>query len=137
MLPGFRHAPVDIAAARALLSGARAALGVATARAPHPRPRVHWHELDPDEARDRLEHEPAAEAGPFEALSVRMRKAVEGVAAHPAAAPARWSYRLGRAVRGELQDPLTPVLAVGSAASAILGSDIDAQLDVGAHDLNA
>ncbi|MGV9758413.1 HAD-IC family P-type ATPase [Streptomyces tricolor] len=137
VLPGFRHAPVDIAAATALLSGARAALGVATARAPHPRPRVHWHELDPDEARDRLEHEPAAEAGPFEALSVRMRKAVEGVAAHPAAAPARWSYRLGRAVRGELQDPLTPVLAVGSAASAILGSVMDALLVVGALDLNA
>ncbi|EST20398.1 cation-translocating P-type ATPase, partial [Streptomyces roseochromogenus] len=42
-----------------------------------------------------------------------------------------------RAVRGELQDPLTPVLAVGSAASAILGSVVDALLVVGALDLNA
>ncbi|MGV9454148.1 cation-translocating P-type ATPase, partial [Streptomyces sp. NPDC003635] len=50
---------------------------------------------------------------------------------------ARWSVRLARAVRGELDDPLTPVLAVGSAASAILGSAVDALLVVGALDLNA
>ncbi|MEU6599543.1 cation-translocating P-type ATPase [Streptomyces flaveolus] len=137
VLPGLRHAPVDAGAAIALLSGIRSALGVAVARAPHPRPRVHWHELDPDQARERLAHEPAAEAGPFDAFTTRMRKAAEGVGRHPATAPVRWSYRLGRAVRGELQDPLTPVLAVGSAASAILGSVMDALLVVGALDLNA
>ncbi|MEW2511994.1 cation-translocating P-type ATPase [Streptomyces sp. NPDC046870] len=137
VLPGLRHAPVDAGAALALLSGMRSALGVATARPPHPRPRVHWHELDPDQARDRLAHEPAAEPGPSGTLTARMRKAAEGVGRHPAAAPARWSYRLGRAVRSELQDPLTPVLAVGSAASAILGSVMDALLVVGALDLNA
>ncbi|CAM5436171.1 P-type ATPase [Streptomyces canarius] len=137
VLPGLRHAPVDAGAALALLSGMRSALGVAAARTPHPRPRVHWHELDPEEARDRLAHEPAPETGPFGGLGTRMRKAAEGVGRHPAVAPARWSYRLGRAVRGELQDPLTPVLAVGSAASAILGSVMDALLVVGALDLNA
>ncbi|MEU5712404.1 MULTISPECIES: cation-translocating P-type ATPase [Streptomyces] len=137
VLPGLRHAPVDAGAAVALLSGIRSALGVAVARSPHPRPRVHWHELDPDQARERLAHEPAAEAGPFDAFTTRMRKAAEGVGRHPATAPVRWSYRLGRAVRGELQDPLTPVLAVGSAASAILGSVMDALLVVGALDLNA
>ncbi|MGA5037467.1 HAD-IC family P-type ATPase [Streptomyces capoamus] len=135
VLPGFRHAPVDIGAAMALLTGAAAAFGVATAPAPHPRPRVHWHELDPDEARDRLAHEPAPDAG--HPVTARMRTAAETVARHPAAAPVRWSYRLARAVRGELQDPLTPVLAVGSAASAILGSVADALLVVGALDLNA
>ncbi|OLZ71988.1 ATPase [Streptomyces sp. IMTB 2501] len=136
-LPGLRHAPVDIGAATALLSGVRAALGVAAARPPHPRPRVHWHELDPEQAQERLEHEPADEAGAFEALTARTRKAAAGVARHPVAAPVRWSYQLARAVRGELQDPLTPVLAVGSAASAILGSVVDALLVVGALDLNA
>ncbi|MBK3521202.1 cation-translocating P-type ATPase, partial [Streptomyces sp. MBT70] len=100
------------------------------------RPRVHWHELDADEARDRLAREPAAETG-ADALTTRVRKAAKSVTGHPAAAPARWSYRLGRAVRSELQDPLTPVLAVGSAASAILGSVVDALLVVGALDLNA
>ncbi|MFF8405487.1 HAD-IC family P-type ATPase [Streptomyces sp. NPDC015684] len=137
VLPGFRHAPVDVGAATALLSGARAALGVAAAGAPHPRPRVHWHELDPDEARERLEDEPAAGTTPWEDLTARVRKATEGVVRHPAVAPARWSYELGQAVRGELHDPLTPVLAVGSAASAILGSVVDALLVVGALDLNA
>ncbi|UFR06045.1 cation-translocating P-type ATPase [Streptomyces sp. Go40/10] len=137
VLPGLRHAPVDAGAAAALLSGARAALGVATARAPHPRPRVHWHELDPEQAQDRLAHQPVAEPGAFDTLTTRLRKTAEGVTGHPAAAPVRWSYRLGRAVRGELQDPLTPVLAVGSAASAILGSVVDALLVVGALDLNA
>ncbi|MFH9086563.1 HAD-IC family P-type ATPase [Streptomyces sp. NPDC017673] len=137
VLPGLRHAPVDAGAAMALLSGMRSALGVAAARTPHPRPRVHWHELDPEQARDRLAHEPAADTGPFDTLTAKMRKAAVGVGRHPVAAPARWSYRLGRAVRGELQDPLTPVLAVGSAASAILGSVMDALLVVGALDLNA
>ncbi|MFG2602202.1 HAD-IC family P-type ATPase [Streptomyces sp. NPDC048514] len=137
MLPGLRHAPVDAGAAAALLSGGRAALGVATARAPHPHPRVHWHELDPDEARERLEHEPAAVSTPFGEAAARLREATAGAYRHPAATPVRWSYRLGRAVRGELQDPLTPVLAVGSAASAILGSVMDALLVVGALDLNA
>ncbi|MBY8842139.1 cation-translocating P-type ATPase [Streptomyces sp. SP2-10] len=135
VLPGLRHAPVDAGAAAALLSGIRAAVGVAAAHAPHPRPRVHWHELDPDQTRERLAHEPAADT--FDTLTARLRRATEGVTRHPAAAPARWTYRLGRAVSGELHDPLTPVLAVGSAASAILGSMVDALLVVGALDLNA
>ncbi|MFF9090179.1 HAD-IC family P-type ATPase [Streptomyces sp. NPDC014991] len=137
LLPGLRHAPVDAGAAAALISGARAALAVAAAGTPHPRPRVHWHELDPDQARERLAHEPETEPGAFEELTTRVRKATRRVTRHPAAAPARWSYQLGRAVRGELQDPLTPVLAVGSAASAILGSVTDALLVLGALDLNA
>ncbi|MGW5197491.1 HAD-IC family P-type ATPase [Streptomyces spiralis] len=137
VLPGLRHAPVDAAAAAALLSGARAALGVAVARAPHPSPRVHWHELDSEEAREQLEHEPAAVPTAFERATARLRKAADGVARHPAVTPARWTYELGAAVRGELHDPLTPVLAVGSAASAILGSMLDALLVVGALDLNA
>ncbi|WP_086728711.1 HAD-IC family P-type ATPase, partial [Streptomyces carpinensis] len=137
VLPGLRHAPVDAAAASALLSGARAAVGVAAARAPHPSPRVHWHELDSEEARERLKHESAAEPTPFQQATARVRKAARGVARHPGLAPVRWTYDLGQAVRGELHDPLTPVLAVGSAASAILGSVLDALLVVGALDLNA
>ncbi|GAB1331043.1 cation-translocating P-type ATPase [Streptomyces sennicomposti] len=137
VLPGLRHAPVDAAAATALLSGARAALGVAAARAPRPHPRVPWHELGTDEARERLEREPADEPTSVERAAGRVRQAVGGAFRHPVLTPARWTYDLGRAVRGELQDPLTPVLAVGSAASALLGSVVDALLVVGALDLNA
>ncbi|MFF4763091.1 HAD-IC family P-type ATPase [Streptomyces sp. NPDC001292] len=137
ILPGLRHAPVDAAAAAALLSGTRAAFAVAAAHAPHPRPRVHWHELDAKEAQERLGHEAAGRRTPYEWAAAQVRKAVADVVGHPVLAPVRWTYQLGQAVRGELRDPLTPVLAVGSAASAILGSVVDALLVVGALDLNA
>ncbi|MFD8200824.1 HAD-IC family P-type ATPase, partial [Streptomyces sp. NPDC059701] len=136
-LPGVRHAPVDASAAAALLSGARAALGVAAARAPHPRPRVAWHALDAADVRDRLEREGEPEPTAVERATGRVREAAERAGRVRALAPARWSWQLARAVRGELDDPLTPVLAVGSAASAILGSVVDAALVIGALDLNA
>ncbi|MDN0194332.1 cation-translocating P-type ATPase, partial [Streptomyces sp. S.PNR 29] len=138
-LPGLRHMPVDVSAAAALLSGARAAVGVALARAPHPRPRVAWHALDPADVRERLEYEHAHEPEPstVEQARARMRALAEKAGELPALSPARWTLQLARAVRGELDDPLTPVLAVGSAAEAILGSAVDALLVVGALDLNA
>ncbi|CAL9586872.1 HAD-IC family P-type ATPase [Streptomyces sp. enrichment culture] len=136
-LLGMRHAPVDASAALALLSGSRAALGVAMARAPHPRPRVAWHALDPDDVRERLEREREPEPTVVEQATARLRAAADRAGRVPVLAPVRWSWQLARAVRGELDDPLTPVLAVGSAASAILGSVVDALLVVGALDLNA
>jgi cation-transporting P-type ATPase I len=135
--PGLRHTPVDVSAAWALLTGARAALGVATARAPHPQPRVAWHELEPDEVRDRLESAPGPKPTPAGQATARVRDAVRTVGRQPVLTPVRWPLQLARAVRGELDDPLTPVLAVGSAAEAILGSAVDALLVVGALDLNA
>ncbi|MFF0585680.1 HAD-IC family P-type ATPase [Streptomyces sp. NPDC003781] len=136
-LLGMRHAPVDASAAVALLSGTRAAIGVATARAPHPRARVAWHALDPDDVRERLEREREPEPTAVEQAGARLRAAADRAGRVPVLAPVRWSWQLARAVRGELDDPLTPVLAVGSAASAILGSVVDALLVVGALDLNA
>ncbi|MFC8101974.1 cation-translocating P-type ATPase [Streptomyces sp. NPDC057363] len=136
-LSGLRHAPVDVSAAAALLSGTRAALGVAMARAPHPRARVAWHALDPDDVRDRLDHEREPEPTVVEQAMGRLHAVADRAGRVRALAPARWSWQLARAVRGELDDPLTPVLAVGSAASAILGSVVDALLVVGALDLNA
>ncbi|MGW1608103.1 HAD-IC family P-type ATPase [Streptomyces sp. NPDC002285] len=134
--PGLRHTPVDASAAWALLTGGRAALGVATARAPHPRPRVSWHELEPTEVRERLEHETGPEPTVPEQVG-GARKAIRRMGRHPLFAPLSGPVQLARAVRGELDDPLTPVLAVGSAAEAILGSMVDALLVIGALDLNA
>ncbi|KPC85657.1 ATPase [Streptomyces sp. NRRL WC-3753] len=136
-LLGMRHAPVDASAALALLSGTRAAIGVAAARAPHPRARVAWHALDPDDVRERLDREREPEPTAVEQAGARLRAAADRAGRVPVLAPVRWSWQLARAVRGELDDPLTPVLAVGSAASAILGSVVDALLVVGALDLNA
>ncbi|WP_232027311.1 HAD-IC family P-type ATPase [Streptomyces lincolnensis] len=136
-LPGLRHMPVDVSTVAALYTGARAALGVATARPPHPRPRVAWHALDPDDVQDRLKRETPPEPTVVEQATTRVRTAADTVLRLPALAPACWTLQLTGAVREELDDPLTPVLAVGSAASAILGSAVDALLVVGALDLNA
>ncbi|GGL68661.1 transport ATPase [Streptomyces fumigatiscleroticus] len=136
-LPGLRHAPVDVGAAAALVSGTRAALRVARAHAPHPRARIAWHELDPAEVRALLEREREPEPNAAERASARLRAAAGRAGRLRALAPARWTVDLARAVRSELDDPLTPVLAVGSAAEAILGSMVDALLVVGALDLNA
>ncbi|MFJ4468518.1 HAD-IC family P-type ATPase [Streptomyces sp. NPDC089424] len=136
-LVGLRHAPVDIGAALALVSGTRAAIGVAVARAPHPRPRVPWHALKVSDVRARLEGRAKEQATGVASAGDGVRKAARTVVRAPGMAPVRWTLDLGRAVRGELDDPLTPVLAVGSAASAILGSMVDALLVVGALDLNA
>ncbi|MDC0766976.1 cation-translocating P-type ATPase [Streptomyces sp. HD] len=135
--PGLRHTPVDASAAWALLTGVRAALGVAVARAPHPRPRVAWHELPPTEVRDRLEHERGPEPTLSEQATDRVRGVLRTLGRQRVLAPVSGPLRLARAVRGELDDPLTPVLAVGSAAEAILGSVVDALLVIGALDLNA
>ncbi|MFE7276588.1 HAD-IC family P-type ATPase [Streptomyces sp. NPDC057623] len=135
--PGLRHTPVDASAAWALLTGARAALGVAVTRAPRPRPRVAWHELEHTEVRERLEHQQGPQPTLPEQATSRAREAVQAMGRHRVFAPLTGPLRLARAVRGELDDPLTPVLAVGSAAEAILGSVVDALLVVGALDLNA
>ncbi|CAL9578553.1 Potassium-transporting ATPase ATP-binding subunit [Streptomyces sp. enrichment culture] len=137
LLPGLRHAPVDASALAALVSGARAALTVAAARAPRPRPRVAWHELDPDDVRERLAGQREPEPSAAEQLTARLRAVSRKAARTPVLKPVVWTAQLAGAVRGELDDPLTPVLAVGSAAEAILGSVMDAALVVGALDLNA
>ncbi|MCY0610870.1 hypothetical protein OVV29_35660, partial [Klebsiella pneumoniae] len=51
--------------------------------------------------------------------------------------PARTLAQLAVATRHELADPLTPILAVGAAASAIVGSNIDALLVAGVMTVNA
>ncbi|MEU5184806.1 cation-translocating P-type ATPase, partial [Streptomyces longwoodensis] len=136
-LPGLRHAPVDVAAAAALLGGARSALGVALARSPHPRERVAWHALHPDDVRDCLARRPQEQPGLSEQAADRVQAAAGRAGRVPALKPLGWAFQLARAVRHELDDPLTPVLAVGSAAEAVLGSAADALLVVGALDLNA
>ncbi|WP_320781862.1 cation-translocating P-type ATPase, partial [Streptomyces sp. CRN 30] len=102
------------------------------------RARVAWHAMSPDDVLARLEaDEPDDTGGTAERTAGRVRRAFGALGRSRVLAPARWSWELGRAMRDELDDPLTPVLAVGSAAEAILGSAVDALLVVGALDLNA
>ncbi|WP_338775345.1 cation-translocating P-type ATPase [Streptomyces sp. DG1A-41] len=136
--PLTRHAPVNIAAANALLTGWLEATRVARATPPPPRLHIPWHALEPDEARDRLgrpRHD--GEPSGLALLADRSRQRAARLGRHPAVAPVRWTWQAAGAVRRELDDPLTPVLATGAVASALLGSLVDALLVVGAMDLNA
>ncbi|HEX6404974.1 MAG TPA: HAD-IC family P-type ATPase, partial [Pseudonocardiaceae bacterium] len=134
--PLSRVSPVHLATAAALVSGWWFALGVATTAAPTPRLQVPWHALSPEEvlrltrdSRDSPHTRPeAADHG---------RRLIRTVSGLPGAAPMRLALRMADAVRGELTDPLTPILAVGAAASAILGSTVDALLVLGAMGTNA
>ncbi|MDT0386420.1 cation-translocating P-type ATPase [Streptomyces dubilierae] len=136
--PLTRHAPVNIAAANALLTGWLEATRVARATPPPPRLHIPWHALEPHEARERLAraHRDDDPRG-LALLADRSRRRAARVARHPAVTPARWTWQAAGAVRRELDDPLTPVLATGAVASALLGSLVDALLVVGAMDLNA
>lgn len=139
---GSRHSvseratsPVNAAAAVALLSGAATARKVA--RAPLPPARVHgaWHALDAREVLAVLRSQPRQEP---------QRGGKRGAASHLAwtvagpvmnlsltgalLAPVFQTAALAQAVRQELRDPLTPVLALGAAASAVVGSSADSVL---------
>ncbi|GGV72998.1 transport ATPase [Streptomyces griseoloalbus] len=133
-----RHAPVNIAAAGALLTGWTEAVRVARATPPEPRLHVPWHALEPHQARDLLrDTRTDEEPGGLALLAERSRQRAARLTRTPAAAPARWTWQAAGAVRRELDDPLTPVLATGAVASALLGSLVDALLVVGAMDINA
>ncbi|TSD46244.1 cation-translocating P-type ATPase [Rhodococcus sp. KBS0724] len=120
MLPGVRGrgpGPITIGAGAALWTGFRLAHSAVGVDVPEGSARNDWHELGTDEVLRELPSpdEKAVAAPRFGTLS-------------RVAAPVRVGRDVLDAVRSELSDPLTPVLATGSAASAILGSPIDAIL---------
>ncbi|SPM29144.1 haloacid dehalogenase, partial [Mycobacterium terramassiliense] len=116
MIPGIRGlgpGPVTTGAAAGALSGYLLARGTMAADLPRPASAHEWHAMSVDQVRRALPP-PDAEAD-----------------ARPAGwadAPPNAVWQLLKAVRAELTDPLTPVLALGSAASAVLGSPVDAVL---------
>ncbi len=116
MVPGVRGwrgpDPVTVGAAAGLLSGYLLARRVAGAPVPRPAPAYEWHAMSPQQVRQVL----AAEAA-----SSRSDQARPGPASPPGGL---WQFL--RATRTELADPLTPVIALCSAATAVLGSPIDA-----------
>ncbi|MFE7352905.1 HAD-IC family P-type ATPase [Streptomyces sp. NPDC057543] len=133
----LRISPVNIATAAALVSGWCTALGAAASTPPHPRPRVPWHALHPEEVMARLARAPRAAPTAWAAVRTRADHVVGAVATHPAFAPARLGARLAGATWAELDDPFTPILLIGATASALLGSAVDAFLVVGAVAGNA
>ncbi|WP_063756158.1 cation-translocating P-type ATPase [Streptomyces sp. NRRL B-24720] len=134
---GLRLSPVNAAAAAAMVLGWYGAVKATTLRAPHPRPRVPWHALEPREVLARTKEFAHQEASEAESATAAAGRVAGGVARAPVLVPVRLAFRLLLAVRAELDDPLTPVLAVGATASALLGSAVDALLVTGAVGMNA
>ena len=133
MVPGVRGrgpGPVTTGAAAGLLSGFLIARRVLRAPAPLPvaDPRLARHvgRAGPQDvaATRRRQRETSSPGTP--PLARAMETAHRG--AELAGRPQQAVWQFLRAVRAELSDPLTPVLALGSAASAVLGSPVDAVL---------
>ncbi|UOT03824.1 cation-translocating P-type ATPase [Rhodococcus opacus] len=130
-VPGSGPEPVTAGAALGLWVGRSKARGVLTAPLPAPRPGHEWHAIPAAEVRELL---PTPRRDDHTSQIPKRR--YSGFAT---TGPARAIGRIGvrpvtttwhflRAVRDELDDPLTPILATCSAASAVLGSPIDAVL---------
>jgi len=126
--------PVTGAALMGLLSGGWA--GWRASRPPSGRPvlLVPWHGLEADQVLARLTSDaPEVFGEPGDsawATGARTLGAIPAVAfaATPLRGPLRTATSLAQHVREELADPLTPVLTVGAAASAVLGAPTDAVL---------
>src|SRR5271166_2781140 len=115
---GIGPGPVNLGAAAGLISGYLLARGVMNADTPRPAAMHEWHAMSIEQARKILPP-PDSEASAPEATHR---------VAELAASPAVTLWQLAKAVRAELSDPLTPILAHGSVASAVLGSPVDAVL---------
>ncbi|AYF78112.1 cation-translocating P-type ATPase [Nocardia yunnanensis] len=129
--------PVHAAGASALLAGAWQAQTVLRMPPPQPQPLTAWHALDAEIVYARLDgaEPPVEPAVPL--WQRRLADVSDSAVVAPLRPPLRMLSRLAAATRAELDDPLTPILAVGAAASAILGSNVDAVLVGGVMAVNA
>ena len=120
MIPGVRgnlgSGTVNVGAAAGLLSGYLLARGILNAETPRPAPCTNGMRCRSSRSAGCCPH--PILTPPSAAVS----------AAQPNESPLQAIWQFLKAVRAELSDPLTPVMALGSAASAILGSPVDAVL---------
>ncbi|WP_265737681.1 cation-translocating P-type ATPase [Peterkaempfera bronchialis] len=147
---GLTTSPVYGAAFLAVLGGMSAARRVARQPLPPVRVRGDWHALGPLETLDTLQAlhdsqsggqsggEPGAQpsrrsaeqpSAPRHPLYGTLQEALRTLVGLPLlGTTALGAASLLAAVREELRDPLTPVLALGAAASAAVGSSVDSAL---------
>jgi cation-transporting P-type ATPase I len=123
--------PVQTAALASLLAGAQVARGLDREETPVPVTRTAWHAMSPADVLARLDQaraEPAEKEGAPGGHRDPLGRA-EGISALAPVVPRlREAAELAQAVLAELRDPLAPLLLTGSAASAMLGSPVDAGL---------
>ncbi len=119
--------PINAAALLSVAMGAVAGFQAGNRPAPRPDPRHPWHELDAEEAFALLE----SSADGLKSDEQARRRA------NSTARVLRAPVGLVRATIDELANPLTPVLALGAALSAAVGSITDAALVTGVVGVNA
>jgi cation-transporting P-type ATPase I len=127
MIPGVRGrgpGPVVAGAGAALVVGYRLAARVLDDETPTPAPVHDWHAMSPE----RTQRELAKVNGPAGQDGSRTLESDPSRVGAVSGSVRRGIGEFLTTLRGELSDPLTPVLAVGSAASAMLGSPVDAVL---------
>lgn len=132
MLPEVRGTgpgPVTSGAAVGMLSGYLLARRTVAVPTPQPPPAQEWHAMSVPQVRRLLPAPDHTRPAPTPStLAARVQPGVDlarrviGLSSAPRHAIGQFAG----AVRAELSDPLTPVLALGSAASAVLGSPVDA-----------
>ncbi|MFI1561911.1 HAD-IC family P-type ATPase [Streptomyces sp. NPDC020490] len=137
---GLTTTPVHGAAFLAQIGGVRAARGLARRPLPVGHVRGAWHAMDADDVLRALRpvrryattEQPtpdAAARAPFDRTVHRLAGAVTtAVTSLGLATQVQHAGELLSSVREELRDPLTPVLALGAAASAAVGSSVDSLL---------
>ena len=132
MVPGVRGrgpGPVTAGACGGLWTGYSLARRVFRTPPPPPAATHDWHAMSVEQVRDLLPT-PSADP-PRSAAGSRLSRTATtsvGVAGGMIVALRRSVGEFASTLREELSDPLTPVLATGSAASAVLGSPLDAVL---------
>ncbi len=125
-VPGYGPDAVNTGVFAGLWTGFTAGNKVFREPLPTPEPGHEWHSLTVDEVRGLLPRPPSVSseaADPPSALLAPVRFALRtGTAA--------WSLAgdLAGEIRANLADPITPILATGAVASALLGSPLDAAL---------
>jgi len=117
---------VNLAALASMANGLRAAGYLARRGGRLPGDPTRWHELSGEEALARLA---SAEEGLPAGEAATRRSAL--------AEPGEERPSLPRSVLAELVNPLTPVLAGGAAASAVVGSPLDAAIIASVSGLGA
>ncbi|KUI17612.1 haloacid dehalogenase [Mycobacterium sp. GA-1285] len=130
MIPGVRGrgpGPVTAGAAAGLTTGLLLARGALNDRTPIPATVHEWHAMSAEEVRQILPP-PKRELKQRKSRAAAAASASINVIPRVVGPPSRLTRDIVGSLRQELSDPLTPILAVGSTASALLGSPIDAIL---------
>lgn len=132
MLPGVRGVgpgAVTAGAATGVFTGYWLARGSLGAQVPEPAAVHEWHAMSPEQVSQVLPRPDTADLlSPQDTGLMVSAAGLVRQGANIAMSPGRTAWQFARAVRSELADPLTPVLAGGATASAVLGSPVDAAM---------